>query len=204
MNLTLQDDLNLPAGVKIKYNGLPVWRLIDRDDFESGSEGWTCVDDWANNTSRTFQRFTPNTPFSQGFILRPDQNGNDVMKKKFDLTGIPHTRVRVVFTYHFLDTWSPGEIGWAGFASQLNPYTAPAQSNGYMQTGWVAPHPVEFHFEGSGYVNFFGGIGGVNNSIADCNLRGEMIAQHTGNDFWLLFGSTLDQSAADEALASAT
>lgn len=199
MNLTLSDDLNLPAGASIKYNGLPGWRLIDRDDFESGNDGWTCVDDWTNNLSRTFQRFSPNTPFSQGYILRPDQNGNDVLKKKFDLTGIPHTRVRVVFTYHFFDTWSFRETGWAAYASQLNPYTTPAQSNGYLQTGWVGEHPAEFDFGGVGYVNYFATIGGVNNNIADGNLRGEMIAQHTGNDFWLLFGSTLDQWAPDES-----
>jgi hypothetical protein len=199
MSLILSDDLNLPAGASIKYNGLPGWRLIDRDDFEAGDDGWSCVDDWTNNTTRTFQRFTPNTPFSQGYILRPDQNGNDVLKKKFDLTGIPHSRVRVVFTFHFFDTWSFKEAGWAGFASQLNPYTAPAQSNGYFQTGWVGEHPGEFDFGGVGYVNYFATIGGVNNNIADGNLRGEMIAQHTGNDFWLLFGSTLDQGAPDES-----
>lgn len=199
MNLTMSDDLNLPAGASIKYNGLPGWRLIDRDDFESDSDGWTCVDDWTNNLSRTFQRFTPNTPFSQGYILRPNQNGNDVLKKKFDLTGIPHSKVRVVFTYHFFDTWSFRETGWAAYASQLNPYTTPAQSNGYLQTGWVGEHPAEFDFGGVGYVNYFATIGGVNNNIADGNLRGEMIAQHTGNDFWLLFGSTLDQWAPDES-----
>lgn len=197
MNLTLSDDLNLPAGVEIKYNGLSAWRLIDRDDFGSGSEGWTCVDDWTNNTSRTFQRFTPNTPFSQGFILRPDNRGDDVMKKKFDLTGIPHTRVRVVFTYHFFDTWDHVfETAWAGFASQLNPFTSPAQSNGYMQVGWTSGNPAEFNFIGVGYVNFWSDF---NNFRADGNIRGEMVAQHSGNDFWLLFGSNLDQSAADES-----
>lgn len=196
LNLTLSSNLNLPAGIGIKYNGLVDWRLIDRDDFESGTDGWTCVDDWTNNTSVTFQRFTPNTPFSQGYILRPDQNGNDVMKKKFDLTGIPHTRVRVVFTYHFFDSWEFKETGWAGFASQLNPYTAPAQSNGYFQTGWVGEHPAEFNFFGVGYVNFFPLISF--HSIADSNTRAEMIAQHSGNDFWLLFGSTLNEGSAFE------
>ena len=197
MNLTLSDDLNLPAGASIKYNGLPGWRLIDRDDFESGNDGWTCVDDWTNNTSSTFQRFSPNTPFSQGYILRPDQNGNDVLKKKFDLTGIPHTRVRVVFTYHFFDTWDhTWETAWAGFASQLNPYTTPAQSNGYMQVGWTQGNPAEFDFVGVGYVNFWSDF---NNFRADYNMTGEMIAQHTGNDFWLLFGSNLDQNASNES-----
>lgn len=197
MNLTLSDDLNLPAGVKIKYNGLPAWRLIDRDDFQSGSDGWSCVDDWTNNTSRTFQRFTPNTPFSQGFILRPDQNGNDVMKKKFDLTGIPHTRVRVVFTYHFFDAWDHvWETAWAGFASQLNPYTSPAQSNGYMQVGWTSGNPAEFDFIGVGYANFWSGF---NNFRADGNIRAEMVAQHSGNDFWLLFGSNLDEVSSNES-----
>jgi hypothetical protein len=30
-------------------------------------------------------------------------------------------------------------------------------------------------------------------------MTGEMIAQHTGNDFWLLFGSNLDQNASNES-----
>ncbi len=195
LNLILSDDLNLPAGTAVEYNGVPDWRLVDRDDFESGSDDWSCVDDWTNNDSRTFQRFTPNTPFSKGYILRPTQNGNDCLKKKFDLTGIPHTRVRVVFTYHFFETWSPYETGWAAYASQLNPYTAPAQSNGYLQIGWAESHPVSFNFGGSGYVNFWPS----NTEIADGNMRGEMVAQHTGNDFWVIFTSDLDQSAADES-----
>ncbi len=191
--ITLSDDLNLPPGTTVKYNGLPGWRLIDRDDFESGEEEWYCVNEWGNNTtSRTFQRFTPNTPFSQGYILRPNQEGNDVLKKKFDLTGIPHTRIRVVFTFHFFDSWSFRETGWAGFASQLNPYTATSQSNGYMQVGWTGEHPVSFDFDGAGYVNFVSGF-------AECNARGDMIAQHSGNDFWLLFGSTLNEASSNES-----
>ena len=195
LNLTLTDGLNLQGSASVNYAGLKNWRLIDTDNFETGDDGWICVDDWTNNIPKTFQRFSPNTPFSQGYILRPNQHGNDALKKKYDLTDIPHTRIKVVFTYHFFETWSEGETGVAGFASQLNPYTSPAQSNGYFQIGWTDMQPVGFNFSGSGYVNFWPS----NTTIADSNKRGEMIAQHTGNDFWLLFTSILDQDANDES-----
>lgn len=196
LNLTISDNLNLPAGAAISYNGLNGWRLVDTDNFETGDDGWTCVDDWTNNTARTFSRFTPNTPFSREYILRPNQSGNDVMKKKFDLTGVPHTQIKVVFTYHFFDTWDAGaNLGWAGFASRLSPYTAYNQSNGYFQMGWVEVQPDGFSFGGAGYVDFEGS----NIAVADCNLTREMIAQHTSDEFWVLFGSNLDQSVADES-----
>jgi hypothetical protein len=62
LNLTLSDNLNLPAGAAISYNGLPGWRLVDTDNFETGDDGWTCVDDWTNNTSKTFSRLRPTPP----------------------------------------------------------------------------------------------------------------------------------------------
>ena len=196
MNLTLTDDLNLQGSASVNYTGLKNWRLIDTDNFETGDDGWTCVDDWVNNTPRTFDRFSPNTPFSQGYILRPNQFANDALKKKFDLTGIPHTRIKVVFTYHFFDSCD-GEVadnGVAGFASQLNPYTSLGQSNGYFQIGWLEVQPVEFNFGGAGYTNFYPNV-----DAADSNVRREMIAQHTGNDFWLLFTSSMQEPANDES-----
>jgi hypothetical protein len=59
LSVAFDDGLNLPAGSAVKYNGLSGWRLVDTDYFQSGNDGWICVDNWNNNTARTLQRFTP-------------------------------------------------------------------------------------------------------------------------------------------------
>jgi hypothetical protein len=78
---------------------------------------------------------SPNTPFSKGYFLRPTTNaGPPALKKEFDLTGIPHSMVEVVFTYHMFDDWDSDDFGFAAFATQAAPYTGQAgQSNGIFQ-----------------------------------------------------------------------
>lgn len=195
LNIEIKDNLDLPPGAAIRYTGIGDWRLVDRDDFSSGTDGWTCVDDWTNNSQQSFERIRPNTPFSKSFLLRPTQNGNDILKKQFDLTGIPHSMIKVVFTYHFLDTWD-NEGGFAAFASQELPFTGQSQQNGYFQVGWRHESPAEFNFNGIGYFNetCF-----PNNSFADAAVQGEMVAQHTGDSFWLFFGAFLNEAACNES-----
>lgn len=190
--VALNDNLNLATGKSIAYNGTKDWRLVEIDDFSADSEGWTCAT--LSGTPRTFSRFTPNTFFSEGHILRPnDVSSGGVMKKQFDLTGIPHTRVKVVFTYHFLDTWSDFEYAYAAFANSASP--AMGQSDGQFQVGWEKKYELSTNadFGGAGYVNFIG------TPALDYNVRAEMVAQDSGNLFWLLIGSSLDQVPTDES-----
>jgi hypothetical protein len=102
------DDVILPAGKAIIYNGNADWRLIDNDDFATDFDGWVCHNSWVNTTSVAMQRIIPQTPFSKGVILSPAASGSNTasLKKEFDLAGIPHTMVKVVFTYHMLGQWN--------------------------------------------------------------------------------------------------
>lgn len=196
LNIEVKNNLDLPNGIAIQYNGLADWRLVDRDDFSTGNDGWACVANWDSSATRTFERISPNTPFSKAFFLRPNQNGNDVLKKKFDLTGIPHSMIRVVFTYHFLDSWDD-EGAFAAFASQNLPFTGSGQQNGFFHIGWRNQSPNAFNVADAfgiltGYYECF-------SSVTDAAVQGEMTAWHSGNDFWLFFGAMLNGTSCNES-----
>ena len=40
LSISIQNNLELPTGASIKYNGLSDWRLIDPDDFNTSNDGW--------------------------------------------------------------------------------------------------------------------------------------------------------------------
>jgi hypothetical protein len=196
LNLVFDAGINLPAGQTISYNSVSDWRLVDVDNFETSTDGWVCHERWNLNTpTKNFERASPNTPFSEGYFLRPTDAGDDALKKQFNLTGIAHTMVKVVFTYHFLDSWSPGEAGFAMFSTANNTPENNSQ-DGNMQVGWfmVSPTPTP-NFGGRGYYG--GNFGGV----ADFNQRVEMVAQDSGDTFWLIMASSLDEAASNESYA---
>jgi hypothetical protein len=190
-NLVFNEGIKLPAGKTIRYNGEADWRLVDIDDFKNGNDEWICHYNWSDENVAPFGRFTPNTPFSRGYFLRPTSTGNSCLKKQFDLTGIPHTMVKVVFTYHFFDTWDYPEFAWAAFASQPNPYVQTGQSNGFFQLGW-RKMSYAFNPRDAGYTDFV-------STSRDTNVRGSMVAQTTLDKFWILFGSDLNSGANDES-----
>lgn len=195
LDISIQNNLELPAGAAIKYNGLPDWRLVDRDDFSTGNDGWVCHEDWFNLTTKNTQRGIPNTPFSKSNILRPNQHGNDVLKKEYNLTNVPHTMIKVVFTYHFLDSWDADEGAWAAFATQQNPYVTDGRQNGNFYVAWYNQSPLKFSPDGfSSDPGYFGSSSGT-----DAGVQGEMTAWHTANNFWLFFGSTLGGDSNDES-----
>lgn len=200
-NLVFGEGIKLPAGKTIKYNGIADWRLVDIDDFETGNDGWVCHTAWNNTTSGTMQRKSPNTPFAKGYLLYATSGAQSCLKKEFDLTGIPHSMVKVVFTYHMLDSWdyyqvTPNqfEFAYAAFASQPAPYTGPGQSSGIFQIGWRKTGTPGFHQRVTvGYDD--SGTG------ADAAIRGSMVAQTTADKFWIIFGSNLGGGFGDESLA---
>lgn len=197
LDISIQNNLELPAGAAVKYNGLDDWRLIDRDDFLSGNDNWVCHEDWFNTTNKSIQRGIPNTPFSKSNILRPSQHGNDVLKKEFNLTNIPHTMIKVVFTYHFLDSWDADETGWAAFSTSNNPYVADGRQDGNFYVAWYNQSPLKFSVDG--FSSDPGYFGTSSMSSSDAAVQGEMTAWHTTNNFWLFFGSNLGSDANDES-----
>lgn len=199
LSLDLSKGVNLPAGQSVKYNNLPTWRLVEVDDFSASEEGWSCTDGWASSTPANFERFRPETPFNH-YILRPTDQGDDAMVKQFDLTGIPHTMIKVVFTYHFFDSWdAPNEFGYAGFGTKKAPSDGANQTTGIWQIGWRYfehwPNGLAAYdsfTRGAGYANF-------NSGKSDYSLQGEMVAQTSDDKFWVIFGSNLNEATNNES-----
>jgi hypothetical protein len=199
-NVVFDEGINLANGKTVSYNLDPDWRLIEYDDFNTDTEGWYSAKNWQDNEARSIDRPSLNTPFSKGFMIRQASNADGsnapVLKKEYNLTGIPHTRVKVVFTYHFFDSWDykngRDEFAFAAFSVAG---TTPNNTNGIFQVGWRSPGPTgEFntHFVSAGYNNTVG---------ADYNLRASMMAETTLDKFWVVFGSNLDQGVSDESYA---
>lgn len=221
--IVFEEGIKLANGKTVTFDGDPDWRLIEYDDFQTDSEGWIATQGLASTTGTAFERMSPNTPFSKGFLLRPTAVGPlvqtsffpsikfgrswmPVLKKEYNLTGIPHSKVKVVFTYHFFDSWDYNnsdavsgfgnnryEFGYAAFATQSNP--GATTSNGNFQVGWRAAGPASSsnfysHFNGAGYTTFDGGV--------DSNLRASMIAETTLDKFWVIFGSNLNEDINNE------
>ena len=199
LNPDLSQGLEIPAGQSVKYNSLPTWRLIEVDDFSEDSEGWSCTDGWSSSTPANFERFNPETPFTK-YILRPTTQANNALVKEFDLTGIPHTLVKVVFTYHFFDNWdAPNEFGFAGFGTRKAPFDGANQTSGNWQVGWRHfehwPNGMTYYenaTKNAGYANF-------NPGKADYSIQGEMVAQFTDDKFWVIFGSNLNEAVTNES-----
>ena len=181
-------DFNLPAGKTLKYNNLSDWRLVDVDDFSTDAEGWACQEAWQNTTARTVSRYSPNNAFSKGYIISPGQNGDDALFKQFDLSAHPHTQVKLVFTFHQIDSWSPGEFGY-GLFSTANPPASGTQ-NGNFQVAWRNVMDID--------PGIFGNSGYTGTGFDDRQLRAEMMAQTDLNTFYVMFCTTLNEVGSNE------
>ena len=190
----LSQGVSLPPGQTIKYNNVPTWRLIEDDNFTADTEGWECTDNWNSSAGKTFDRFKPDGTFSP-WILRPNQDGKNTLVKQFNLGGTPHTMVKVVFTFHFFDSWDALEFGYGAFGTRKTPSDGANQTSGVFQVGWYQTVEPRFNaaFRSTGYGNFF------TNSASDYNIRAEMVAQMTDDNFWVIFGSDSDSAGADES-----
>lgn len=198
LNLIVNGSVDLPAGKSVEYVNLKDWRLVDVDDFSTGDDGWICTEWWNNTISKSLERFSPATPSSQGYILRPVQSGFNALKKQFDLTGIPHTRVKVVFTYHFFDTWDWWEYGFAGFGTRNAPYDNAGQQTGIFTVGWHKTREYN-GYAGAGYTAFWSPVSGYEGYALDYNVREEMVAQTSEDKFWVIFCNVLDSAVSDES-----
>ena len=195
-NIIFDEGINLANGRTVSYSQIPDWRLIEYDDFNTDAEGWYSAKNWQENEARSIERISLNTPFSKGFMIRQASNADGsnapVLKKEYNLTGT-YSKVKVVFTYHFFDSWDykngRDEFAFGAFSVAG---TTPNNTNGIFQVGWRAPGPtgeLSTHFSSAGYNN----IGG-----ADYNLRASMIAETSLNKFWVIFGSNLNEGTSNE------
>jgi len=194
LSADLSQGVSLPPDKTINYNANPTWRLIEVDSLTADSEGWVCTENWNSSTSKTFERVQPLGTFSP-WILRPNEYGKNTMVKQFRLGGTPHTLVKVIFTFHFFDSWDAWEFGYGAFGNKIAPFDGANQTGGALQVGWYQTIENRFNnaFNQNGYYNSFA------NSASDYNIRGEMIAQMTDDTFWVLFGTNSDSAASDES-----
>ncbi len=117
------DGLSLNANGDIAYNGLHDWRLVDVDDFETAFnyEGWQCYEEVNSAIPSDFERYQIGGPVNKGYMLRPLENSGAAFRKTLNLTGIPHTQVKVIFTAFFISSVDNGEGVYGGFSTTAVP-----------------------------------------------------------------------------------
>ncbi len=138
------------------------WKLVYSEDFESAVTGWDV---------------TTTTNCAGHQILGGYNIGgkNQSFTKTYDLTGIPHSHVRVKFNYYEIDTWDTNE-------------TALAKINGTTVWTQVANGPWREALCGSSAVG-----------AEDLILTGEGLLDHSSNSLTVNFGSTLNEAKTNES-----
>lgn len=194
-NATVSGNVAMNGSGHLVYNGVDDWRLVYRTDFESGLDGWSAYQSIysgvASSTTAPALIWMPTSPvLTAGNVAKPiapptnNPAANHVMKREYNLNGIPHTHVRVRFTYHFIDTWDGGtDRGWAGIA--------PTAINKVL-LGWCES------FQGSTINGSVMNVIGLQNET-DFSKDVEMTFKTSQNTFWLFIGANLN--AADEDYA---
>lgn len=186
----LSNGVNLRSGETIKYNNIPSWRLVE----ENNAEGWSSMTNWNSGTEQSVNRIKPEGPFSP-YVVMPLTGGKSTLHREFNLTNIPHTLVKVVFTFHFFDTWDTNEFGYGAFGTRRSPWDGANQTSGVLQVGWYQTVVPQFNtfFKNTGYRNFFA------SSWSDYNVTAEMVAQITDDKFYVIFGTDSDSTGDDES-----
>ncbi len=126
-NKYMNGDINLNADGRIKYGNFYDWKMVYNSNFDSGNDGWQAFEignPWGNSTnSLTASNLVINNPFVTNKVLEVQQkNVNSVLTKLIDLTGKPHTEVKVEFNYFFLGSWDAG-MAFAGFKTGIGDAT---------------------------------------------------------------------------------
>ncbi len=192
LNLVFSNGISLPAGQTLSYNGLKDWRLVEVDDFESGIEGWktyvTLSATSAHSTDPIRLTFSGANKVQQGQVLAPPNIANNlVLKRLIDLTGIPHTMVKIKCTIYATGT-PVSEFIFAGVAPSMN-------STDYEYL-WADVFDLRWSFHGFGSLNTnisprVGGLGTVR----------EFVIQNNQNSFALFVGTNMDALPDSEGFA---
>lgn len=197
LDLVLTEDINLPAGKTVKYNGLSDWRLIDVDDFEASIEGWQSFSDMVNTNpvgSPIQLNFNGIVATGKGLALPNNTSSWGVLKKGIDLTGIPHSMVKVVATVYATGCWEPdaSDYLFAGFQPTVS------SPNSQFQTLWSSDGlRYTLGVCGGGYHN--GPFNVVGDRVAKYGTTIQMITSHTGNSIALVFPGQFNEPTTDES-----
>ncbi len=185
-------DLSLRQNGAVVYNGLKDWRLVDIDDFSTGNDGWRDYNRIGGNglgtsnvTSSGIERMQFTSPFTSGYAIRPLKSNENLLKKEFDLSGIPHNEIKVVFTYYILGSWDWDQHDWGFAAFQSNPAEK-------LTLGWI--HHTR-------YFSDFLYFDNQDKYQYSFSLRQEMTGTNSKDKFWVVFGSTLNDDYKNENYA---
>lgn len=186
-DLTVDDNLNLTGGKTIKYNGQSDWRLVDLDDFLSGSaDGWTATTNLTSGTTSAIENVSYGS--FNGNVIRPTGSSNNpVLKKQFNLSGAgSYNYVKVVFKYYFTDSWDyNNDVAIAGFSTSVgdaNPVICWSQTNNTYST------------QGTG--NYTG-----SSTWSDVATIGQMVANTSATSFYVFVGMRSDDDTGNERYA---
>lgn len=186
-NAAVSGNVALAANGRVVYGALDDWRLVYRNDFESGNEGWSAYDAILSAAQTATENPAITVPFNAGKVLKPALlNANqDVMKRQYDLNGVPHTHIRVRFTFHAIDTWDgDADRGWAGISTSATIMP---------QLGWFAFLRQENLY---GQVHSYFGLPNESDFSKDV----EMTFKNSDPMFWLFIGGNMN-GAQDEDYA---
>lgn len=192
LNLVFSSGLSLPAGQTVSYNGLKDWRLVDIDDFESSIEGWKTYGGLYGTSPSTSDpillTFGGANKVQQGKALAPPNISNNlVLKRLIDLTGVPHTMIKIKCTIYATGTPSSEWI-FAG--------VSPAMNSTSYEFLWADYYHVDWAFHGfsslgTNMTTRAGGLGEVH----------EFIIQNNQNSFVFFVGSNMDEAPDNECFA---
>lgn len=182
--LTVDDDLNLTAGKSVQYNGIKDWRLVRRDEFHTGNDGWFCTTALDNNTSANIERIALGT--FNGPLIRPSTSNDHFLKKEFDLSDVgPYFYIMLKFKYYHTDSWDSNDTGIGGFCTTD---TGANANICWMNTAYV--------YSTQGKANYTG-----NTSYSDGASYYQMLAYYpstTSTSFHVFFGMRSGESINNE------
>ena len=160
--LDVNGNIRISPNNTIIYNNLPDFRLVAREDYETEVTGWT-------NNTRT-------AALGQNILGGFNVLGRGTTNQKtFDLTGIPHTTVRITFTYYSIDSWD-NESGYV-------------RING-TAGGWYR----RFNLNDITRENITG-----DTSFLDGIVHGVIEVPHTTNSLTITIGSNLNEASDNES-----
>lgn len=158
--LDVNGNIRIRSNNTIYYGIIPDYRLAIREDFESVVTGWT-------NNTRT-------TVLGQNILGGYNTSSTATNQKTFDLTGVPHTTVKIKFSYYAIDSWDT-EIAYVRIPG----------TGGAWQRTTIYNEISRENIVGAGF--------------ADGIYYGEIEVPHTGNNLTIFVGSTLNQTPDDES-----
>jgi hypothetical protein len=207
---TVKGNVNLENDGGITYTNsnnqsFAGWRLVDVDDFSSGTDGWNAYspipvseyNGWNSTTTATFCHCGADGTFSSGVFVGSfifAGNREDVFKKAYNIPGPPFSQIKVKFRYIAMDSWDDNDYGFAGFASSA--------SGDNLKIAWYENlrNPATYSppfldrqtFREKTQIRNFN-----SQNSPDMWKDVEISARANGNSFWVIIGSAL-QAANDE------